>query len=510
MKLQGNEIMMLAPGFNEYGEHFYSSNEQFGMYRAAAWLKATGNNVTFIDGSLPVFIPGFRKGKSRLKEAWPHAPIVRSATCGNNESEFTMTKALKYYGKPHAQIKSEMLKAPKPDEIWVGSGLTYHYETSWDLVQMAKEMFPGVRVRMGGIYPTLCPDHAKGSGADIWTGEIPEAKEFWPDYSIVPYMTPQRTIKLNSGCTVSKACSFCAVKVFEPKFTFRSSQSLEDYVEAEMHKGVRVIRIWASQLLQPPQAFAESMDRLYMLQVKHGIRLRLFASEGIQPSLFTPDMAGRMIRAGFSHITIPMEAVDDETLKAYNKPSNVSDYHRSVHIAKETGFSWIGAFIMTGTPQQTLNDLVHAVVDCWFRRISPVIMKYTIIPGTEDWDNPAFQWIHKGKDLTQLHGSLWPAARPDLTALELEEVTAIAAYGYELWASLPQTDQPYYRGKWEKTASKVNQAFLDWCDFYGLRVGGKFRPLATATPHEPCNGVEQVSHDTIGASIGHASVSLVV
>ena len=205
-----------------------------------------------------------------------------------------------------------------------------------------------------------------------------------------------------------------------------------------------------------------------------------------------------------------MESVNPETLLAYNKPSNLSDYHRSVHLAKEAGFSWIGAFIMTGTPQQTLDELVHAVVDCWYRRISPVIMKYTMIPGTQDWDTPEYQWIHRGKDLVDLHGSLWPAARPDLTSLDLEEVTAIAAYGYELWSSLPQSTSPHYRGEWVKTSSRVNDAFVRWCEFYGLRKNGVFRRIGECTPHEPCNGVESVSDDTIGASVGHASVSLVV
>jgi radical SAM superfamily enzyme YgiQ (UPF0313 family) len=252
------------------------------------------------------------------------------------------------------------------------------------------------------------------------------------------------------------------------------------------------------------------MDRLYMLQVKHGVRIRLFASEGIQPSLFTPDMAGRMIRGGFSHITIPMESIDPDVLKRYNKPSTLSDYHRSVLIAKEAGFSWIGAFIMTGTPQQTLNELVHAVVDCWYRRISPVIMKYTMIPGTQDWHTPEYEWIHKGKDLADLHGSLWPAARKDLNCLELEEVTAIARMGYETWAKLPQGTDPYYTGKGEKTGSRVNKEFLDWCDYYGLRSEGTFKSLSRASPHQPCKGVEDVTSDTIGASVGHASVALIV
>jgi hypothetical protein len=500
---------MVGPAFNEYGEHWHSSNHQFGMFRAAAWLKATGHDVTFIDAALPPVLAGqHADGKARLKERFPGAPVVKEMVCGNGESPIRMTKLQRYYGKPISQVRAEMAKAPAPDEVWVGSGLTYHYETSWELVQLAKEMFPGVRVRMGGIYPTLCQDHVKGSGAESFIGEIDDAKNFWPDYSVAPYTVPFRVLKLNSGCTVSVACSFCAVKTYEPKFTYRKPLALEEYVEQEIKKGVRILKIWASQLLQPPQAFAETMDRLFMLQVKHGVRLKIYASEGIQPSLFTPDMAGRMVRAGFSHLTIPMESIDPDTLVKYNKPSGISDYHRSVVLAKEAGFSWVGAFIMAGTPQQDLDELVHAVVDCWYRRIAPVIMKYTIIPGTQDWDDPQNEWIWKGKDLTQLHGSLWPAARPDLTCLELEEVTAIARTGYTAWSKLPRGKDPYFTGKPEKTASRVNNLFHKWCEVYGLIKDGAYRSLACATPHAPCRGIDQVSPMSVGSSVGHASVSM--
>lgn len=505
MQPDGKNVLMLGPGFHEIGEHWHSSNLQFGLFRLAAWLKSTGHNVSFVDAALPPVLQQETHG--RLKDRYPGAPIVREVECGNGETEMRMSKYLRYYGRSMHEVREDILKQPTPDEIWVGSGLTYHWETSWELAQLAREMFPGVRVRMGGIYPTLCPEHAKKSGAEIWEGSVKEAEEFWPDYSVAPYLTNSRTIKLNEGCTVAKACSFCAVMTLEKKFTFRGAQSFEEYVEQEIRKGVRVFKIWASQLLQPPQSFAETMDRLYMLQVKHGIRLRLYASEGIQPSLFTPDMAKRMVRAGFTHLTVPMESIDPEVLKAYNKPSNISDYHRAVQLGKEAGFSWIGAFIMTGTPQQTLDELVHAIVDCWYRRIVPVIMKYTIIPGTEDWANPKYQWIHKGKKLEDLHGSFWPAARPDLTCLELEEASFIAKGGYDIWARLPQGDLPHFIGKPEKSTSRVARAFDHWCEVYGMKKDGRYRLIAESTPHEPPLGTEPISQHTIAASVGHANVA---
>jgi hypothetical protein len=486
--LDGKRILMLGPGFHEYGEHWHSANEQFGMYRAAAWLKATGREVRFVNAALPVILPARLQGRDgRLRDMHSGAPIVREMDCGNGEGP-RLTKLLRYYGVPLERVKRDVLAGPPPDEVWVGSGLTYHYETSWQLVHLAKQLYPGIRVRMGGIYPSLCPDHARGSGADVWVGEIRDASDFWPDYSLAPNDIPLRTIKLSSGCTVPRACSFCAVKVLEPRFTWRAPDAVEEYVRQEMGKGVRVLQIWASQLLQPPRIFVEIMERLHALQVEQGVKLHLYASEGIQPSLFSPAIARKMIQAGFSTLTIPMESVEPDTLKRYNKPSTLGDYHKCIQIAKEAHFSWIGAFVMIGTPQQSLDELVHAVVDCWFWRVSPILMQYSPVPGTQDWEDPRYTWIWKGKDLAALHGSLWPAARPDLTALELEEVVAIARAGYEDWSALPQADSPFFRDARERSRSRVTEALFRWCDQYGLRTRGVFRNLDEASPHRPTVG----------------------
>lgn len=504
-KPDGKNILMVGPGFNEFGEFGANGNHQFGMLRAAAYLKTVHDcKVTFVEGALD---PEVHYTDPRLKErhsSWP----VKKMKCGNYEQDH-VSKFQCYYGKPLTLIKNEMASAPKPDEVWIGSGLTYHWETTADAVHLAQAMFPGVRVRVGGIYPTLCYDHAQRTcaGADIWKGEIPEASEFWPDYSILPQELPFRTVKLNTGCTVSVQCSFCAVKTLEPKFKFRKPESLEQYIEGEMSKGVRCLRIWASQLLQPPQAFADLMDRLYLLQLRTGVKLKVYASEGIQPSLFTPEMAKRMVRAGFDTITIPMEAIDEETLKKYNKPSGLSDYHRAVELAKEAGFSFIGSFIMIGTPQQTLDELVHAVVDCWYRRVAPIMMKHTIIPGSQDWND--FAHVHKGKDLHELHPSLWASARPDLRVLELEEVTAIARMGYEAWSSLPVSDQPYMKDATKRTRTRVDKAFMDWCSIYGLLKNGEFLPLSMCTPHQPPYPKEIISRATYLSSWGHDRVSMV-
>src|SRR5438105_10760026 len=54
----------------------------------------------------------------------------------------------------------DMVVFPQPDEIWISSIMTYWWESTRDTIQVCREVFPKAKIRVGGIYPTLAPEHA--------------------------------------------------------------------------------------------------------------------------------------------------------------------------------------------------------------------------------------------------------------------------------------------------------------------------------------------------------------
>lgn len=101
-----------------------------------------------------------------------------------------------------------------PDEIWITSIMTYWWESTVDVTQLCKKIFPQAKLRIGGIYPTLASEHlneklrGKGYLFDIElgcnldlednrdlivVGEIPEAS--WKDLDFDLYFQP---VKRNS------------------------------------------------------------------------------------------------------------------------------------------------------------------------------------------------------------------------------------------------------------------------------------------------------------------------
>src|SRR5207248_5031893 len=49
---------------------------------------------------------------------------------------------------------------PEPDEIWISSIMTYWWESTRDVINVCRRVFPKAVIRVGGIYPTLATEHA--------------------------------------------------------------------------------------------------------------------------------------------------------------------------------------------------------------------------------------------------------------------------------------------------------------------------------------------------------------
>ncbi len=93
------------------------------------------------------------------------------------------------------------------DLAYVTSLFTWRWKEVWEAVKYAK--IHADYVKLGGIYATLLPEHAKQSGADeIVMGYVPEVEELRPAYELVPECD-YSVIQLTRGCI--RKCDFCAV-----------------------------------------------------------------------------------------------------------------------------------------------------------------------------------------------------------------------------------------------------------------------------------------------------------
>jgi hypothetical protein len=168
-----------------------------------------------------------------------------------------------------------------PDEIKVTSLFTWAWKPVWEAVAFYRALFPKAKISLGGIYASLTPEHARGSGADeIVTGLVSEAEDLMPDYDLVPEYHQQNAASIlfsHRGCI--RSCSFCAVPKLEGKpFQARPTTHIKHLV----HSSHRRVILWDNNILGEShwrEVFAELSDLDVQVDFNQGLDARLINEE---------------------------------------------------------------------------------------------------------------------------------------------------------------------------------------------------------------------------------------
>lgn len=157
MKNTSPHILLINPWITDFTAYNFWI-KPLGLLYVASLLRENGFRVTLID-CLDFYgkTKGYGDGKffkTKIEKPLPLKFIPRQYS---------------QYGIPEEiLLKRLSLIEEKPDLIGITSGMTYWYPGVFKLIEIAKKFFKGTPIILGGIYATLCHDHAKQySGADI-------------------------------------------------------------------------------------------------------------------------------------------------------------------------------------------------------------------------------------------------------------------------------------------------------------------------------------------------------
>ena len=93
-------------------------------------------------------------------------------------------------------VRGKMMVDDPPDRVYVTSLFTWDWRPVWEAVRYYKYVYPRAEIRLGGVYASLLPDHARMSGADlVWEGLLPDVESLTPDYSLVPRVEVEHSLR---------------------------------------------------------------------------------------------------------------------------------------------------------------------------------------------------------------------------------------------------------------------------------------------------------------------------
>ena len=131
--------------------------------------------------------------------------------------------------------------------------MTYWWESTRDLIARCRRYFPKAKIILGGIYPTLAPQHAvRDRKPDlVVTGEVPEANDLWTDLSLYDQPPSYAIITPGRGCPFN--CAYCAQKAINAgmqKVRFRSPDDILAEMKSKADRyGIRDFAFYADFLL---------------------------------------------------------------------------------------------------------------------------------------------------------------------------------------------------------------------------------------------------------------------
>lgn len=334
------------------------------------------------------------------------------------------------YGIPLDKVEKMLDAVPfEPDFILITSIMSYWYPAVRDSIRLLRTKFPKANILLGGIYATLCSDHARvqtgadavvagpgekailnileREGAQIKKGEL-AGSDGAADYSL--YQRLESAVLVTSrGCPFR--CSFCASERLTEKYSRRNPDEVFEQIRDLVERfGVRHITFYDDALLHQREGYIKPlMQRI----IAANLDVRFHTPNGLQIRYIDEELAELFFRAGVKTVRLSFETSNKERQKEMSKVSN-ENLISALSRLEAGGYRRkdIAVYVLMGLPDQEPREFMDSVRFVIDNGAQVSVASYSPIPGTRDWQKAiaAGHW-HEGNDLLLTNNSVFPIWR---------------------------------------------------------------------------------------------------
>jgi len=311
------------------------------------------------------------------------------------------------YGVPLPLIVTYLRSLPAPDLILSGTTMTYWYPGLWEIVRILRDLFPLSTIALGGIYATLCPDHARNAGAHfIFSGPgeahipvivkdllgltldyNPDLQSLdtlpYPAYDLIP--NPDALPLLTSrGCPLN--CPYCASRILFPHVRRRDPLQVVaeiDYWRTSL--GVRDFALYDDAFLMEGTNFAHPFLEA-LVHNQWGVRLH--CPNGLHIRAIDAHTATLMFRAGVTNLRLGLETADEKLQVESGRKVSNDEFTAAIRYLTEAGYDSheIGVYLLCGLPHQEPQEVLNSIHFVRAHGARPILAEYSPIPGTSWWE----------------------------------------------------------------------------------------------------------------------------
>ncbi len=309
------------------------------------------------------------------------------------------------YGMP-PNVVAELFDAlPPPDLILITSVMTYWYPAVRDAAALLRRRFPRAVILLGGIYATLCPDHARavvqpdevivgegeeavlhraaavtgGSGADFSYSSLDELP--FPAFDLYPRLS-SAALLTSRGCP--NACSFCASRLLTRGYRRRSPENVLAEIEGLVSLGVRNLAFFDDALLLQSEIGIKPILRGL---AERRLPLRLHTPNGLTPRFIDEETAQLFKEAGVETIRLSFETSNPDRQRSMSSKVTTDELKGALDRLEAAGYRRrdIGVYVLMGLPGQPPEEFRNSarLVHDLGARVYPAA--FSPIPHTVEW-----------------------------------------------------------------------------------------------------------------------------
>jgi radical SAM superfamily enzyme YgiQ (UPF0313 family) len=295
------------------------------------------------------------------------------------------------FGLPR-HIFQEWLANESPfDYALIQTTMTYWYPGVKEVIDDIRHIRPKTKIVLGGVYATICPQHAQSLGADLVIKGA-DLEPLWQFLNIMPstgnlpiwQAYPKLAVgvlKLTDGCPFK--CSYCSVPQMYKTFAPRPLRRVIAEFELLRSRGVRNIAFYDDALLFDAEHILVPFLRHV---IETGSEIHFHTPNALHARYITAELARLMVQAGFKMFYLGFESSQNDWQKQTGGKVSADEFAAAVKNLLDAGADPknITAYLIAGHPNSVVSDVESSAKYANKLGVRIMLTEFSPIPNTPD------------------------------------------------------------------------------------------------------------------------------